>query len=45
VFYYAYTFVYAQVMGLLKWRQQHTWVKTEHNKTAINHKRGGADPL
>lgn len=45
VFYYAYTFIYAQVMGLLKWRQQHTWVKTEHNKTAINHKGGGADPL
>ncbi|WP_079506576.1 glycosyltransferase family 2 protein [Mesobacillus jeotgali] len=34
VFYYAYTFIYAQVMGLLKWKQQHTWVKTEHNKTA-----------
>jgi cellulose synthase/poly-beta-1,6-N-acetylglucosamine synthase-like glycosyltransferase len=34
VFYYAYTFIYAQVMGLIKWKQQHTWVKTEHNKTA-----------
>lgn len=33
--YYAYTFIYAQIVGLLKWRQQHTWVKTEHNKTAI----------
>ena len=28
VFYYAYTFIYAQVMGLIKWIQQHTWVKT-----------------
>jgi cellulose synthase/poly-beta-1,6-N-acetylglucosamine synthase-like glycosyltransferase len=34
VFYYAYTFIYAQVMGLIKWKQQHTWVKTDHNKTA-----------
>lgn len=34
VFYYAYTFIYAQMMGLIKWKQQHTWVKTEHNKTA-----------
>lgn len=34
VFYYAYTFIYAQVIGLIKWKQQHTWVKTEHNKTA-----------
>ncbi|KKK38774.1 glycosyl transferase family 2 [Mesobacillus campisalis] len=42
VFYYAYTFIYAQVVGLIKWKQQHTWVKTEHNKTAITHKRGRA---
>ncbi|MBC6974381.1 glycosyltransferase family 2 protein [Bacillus sp. Xin] len=39
-FYYAYTFIYAQIMGLIKWKQQHTWVKTEHNKTSINHKEG-----
>lgn len=38
MFYYAYTFVYAQVVGLIKWRQQHTWVKTEHNKTAKIHR-------
>ncbi|WP_053360615.1 glycosyltransferase family 2 protein [Bacillus sp. FJAT-27251] len=42
VFYYAYTFIYAQLVGLIKWKQQHTWVKTEHNKTAITHKRGRA---
>lgn len=42
VLYYSYTFIYAQVMGLIKWRHQHTWVKTEHNKTAISHKRGRA---
>ncbi|MCQ6276856.1 glycosyltransferase family 2 protein [Bacillus sp. V3B] len=40
IFFYAYTFIYAQVVGLLKWRQQHTWVKTEHNKTEVDHKRG-----
>ncbi|CAM3955539.1 glycosyltransferase family 2 protein [Mesobacillus thioparans] len=34
VFYYAYTFIYAQIRGLMKWREQHTWVKTDHNKTA-----------
>ncbi|WP_338470693.1 glycosyltransferase [Niallia sp. XMNu-256] len=38
VFIYAYTFLYAQIVGLIKWRQQHTWVKTEHNKTEIEHK-------
>ncbi|PFD45814.1 glycosyl transferase family 2 [Bacillus cereus] len=38
IFYYAYTFIYAQIVGLIKWKQQHTWVKTEHNKTTINHK-------
>ncbi|PEJ37285.1 MULTISPECIES: glycosyltransferase family 2 protein [Bacillus] len=39
IFYYAYTFIYAQIVGLIKWKQQHTWVKTEHNKTSINHKK------
>ena len=29
-FYYAVTFMYCQIAGLLKWRHQHTWVKTEH---------------
>lgn len=29
-FYYAITFMYCQMKGLLKWRHQHTWVKTEH---------------
>lgn len=38
MFYYAYTFIYAQAVGLIKWRQQHTWVKTEHNKTAKMHR-------
>lgn len=33
--YYTYTFMFAQILGLLKWRQQHTWVKTEHNKTKL----------
>ncbi|MCP8967995.1 glycosyltransferase family 2 protein [Ectobacillus ponti] len=37
--FYAYTYIYAQLVGLLKWRQQHTWVKTEHNKTAVDHNR------
>lgn len=37
IFYYAYTFIYAQIVGLIKWKQQHTWVKTEHNKTAKIH--------
>jgi cellulose synthase/poly-beta-1,6-N-acetylglucosamine synthase-like glycosyltransferase len=37
MFYYAYTFIYAQLLGLIKWKQQHTWVKTEHNKTAKLH--------
>ncbi|MCH6269448.1 glycosyltransferase family 2 protein [Neobacillus citreus] len=39
LFYYAYTFFYAQILGLIKWKQQHTWVKTEHNKTAVKHER------
>ncbi|MGX6446104.1 glycosyltransferase family 2 protein [Neobacillus sp. K501] len=39
IFYYAYTFIYAQIVGLLKWREQHTWVKTEHNKTTVKHER------
>ncbi|MGJ7922720.1 glycosyltransferase family 2 protein [Neobacillus sp. LXY-4] len=39
IFYYAYTFIYAQIVGLIKWRHQHTWVKTEHVKTAVHHKR------
>ncbi len=30
IYYYAYTFLYCQIVGLLKWRQQKTWVKTEH---------------
>ncbi|MFD3446530.1 glycosyltransferase family 2 protein [Microbacteriaceae bacterium 4G12] len=38
IFYYAYTFIYAQIVGLIKWKQQHTWVKTEHNKTSVHHK-------
>lgn len=29
-FYYAITFMYCQIKGLLKWKHQHTWVKTEH---------------
>ena len=29
-FYYAITFMYCQLVGLFKWKQQHTWVKTEH---------------
>jgi cellulose synthase/poly-beta-1,6-N-acetylglucosamine synthase-like glycosyltransferase len=37
IFYYAYTFIYAQIVGLIKWKQQDTWVKTEHNKTAKMH--------
>lgn len=40
IFYYAYTFIYAQIVGLIKWRQQHTWVKTEHNKTEKLHHKG-----
>ncbi|RNB81289.1 glycosyltransferase [Brevibacillus fluminis] len=38
IFYYAYTFMYAQIVGLIKWKQQHTWVKTEHTKTSVNHR-------
>jgi cellulose synthase/poly-beta-1,6-N-acetylglucosamine synthase-like glycosyltransferase len=38
IFYYSYTFIYAQIVGLIKWKQQHTWVKTEHNKISVNHK-------
>lgn len=38
ILYYAYTFIYAQILGLLKWKQQHTWVKTEHTKTSVDHK-------
>ena len=29
-FYYAVTFMACQMIGLFKWRHQHTWVKTEH---------------
>lgn len=35
--YYTYTYIYAQIIGLFKWRQQHTWVKTEHVKTTLEH--------
>lgn len=35
--YYGYTFIYAQIVGLIKWRQQNTWVKTEHVKTTLEH--------
>lgn len=36
LFIYAYTFLYSQIVGLLKWKQQHTWVRTEHNKTSVD---------
>ena len=29
-FYYAVTFMWCQIIGLFKWRHQHTWAKTEH---------------
>lgn len=38
VVYYGYTYLYAQVIGLFKWRQQNVWVKTQHSKTTIEHK-------
>lgn len=34
-FYYAITFMYCQMMGLFKWRHQHTWVKTQHKVDKI----------
>ena len=39
IFYYGYTYIYAQFIGLIKWRQQHTWVKTIHSKTNVHHKK------
>lgn len=35
--YYSYTYIIAQILGLFKCKNQNTWVKTEHNKTAIEH--------
>jgi len=35
--YYAYTFILSQIAGLFKFRNQQTWVKTEHSKTRIEH--------
>lgn len=37
LFLYSFTFIYCQVKGLLKWRQQHTWVKTEHKVETLTH--------
>lgn len=34
-FYYAITFMYCQIVGLFKWKHQHTWVKTEHKVDKI----------
>jgi cellulose synthase/poly-beta-1,6-N-acetylglucosamine synthase-like glycosyltransferase len=38
IVYYGYTYLYAQIIGLFKWRKQNVWVKTKHSKTAIDHK-------
>lgn len=34
-FYYAITFMLCQLIGLFKWKQQHTWVKTEHKVNKV----------
>lgn len=34
-FYYAITFMYCQMIGLFKWKHQHTWVKTQHKVDKI----------
>ncbi|OIK13284.1 glycosyl transferase family 2 [Bacillus sp. MUM 116] len=39
ILYYGYTYIFAQFVGLLKWRHQHTWVKTTHTKTILHHKK------
>lgn len=33
MFYVGITYIYAQIVGLLKWRQQNVWVKTPHKHT------------
>lgn len=34
-FYYAVTFMMCQMLGLFKWKHQHTWVKTEHKVNKV----------
>lgn len=34
-FYYAVTFMMCQMVGLFKWKHQHTWVKTEHKVNKV----------
>lgn len=34
-FYYAVTFMVCQMVGLFKWKHQHTWVKTEHKVNKV----------
>lgn len=34
-FYYAVTFMMCQMVGLFKWKHQHTWVKTDHKVNKV----------